>query len=380
MAQDIQLPSFENTQQAHSETNRLSQHLKTSIKTTMVKFKRFKSSENNVWFLTSCLKYKVCPPTLIAKPPQHGNEFLKVTVNDYKTAALKASMSYLSIACKDAKEELTYKSETFVSFIKPVTQMTTNEEFNIILQALKTQMAKFSSTSKMTTRFKLRKLLQLHNKVDEEDLVGQPKKQLLDKEGNLKENDAPKHTKNRRFTKRSKHKRISCKLARENKLATINNLSSFHISKDMENILNKGLTFVPNRYKINKTELLADLDKYEGRMLWKEYFHKDNLIKDFQIRSKHKGLDVNSNCNTCGYNARNNKDLREHVKETHENIKDFRCNTCEYAATNKSHLTAHIEAVHGQLTDIEYNRHDFVASDPSNLDPDSGAIHNRMRG
>ena len=53
------------------------------------------------------------------------------------------------------------------------------------------------------------------------------------------------------------------------------NLSDFPISKNMENLLNHGLSFVPIPDKLNITQVKTDLNKYERSMLWQEFWFEN---------------------------------------------------------------------------------------------------------
>ena len=50
------------------------------------------------------------------------------------------------------------------------------------------------------------------------------------------------------------------------------NLSDFELTEPMKSLLNHGLGFVPTPKTINITQTLAELDKYNRRMRWTEFF------------------------------------------------------------------------------------------------------------
>ena len=50
-----------------------------------------------------CLQNKVCPRTLVVKPPAHYSTVNAIAQNSYKNAAFAASMKNLQIAYKDSK-------------------------------------------------------------------------------------------------------------------------------------------------------------------------------------------------------------------------------------------------------------------------------------
>ena len=53
---------------------------------------------------------------------------------------------------------------------------------------------------------------------------------------------------------------------------TDTNLSSYELTKEQKDLLSKGLNFIPDRTKIDKIKLLADLAEWERRMRIRDVF------------------------------------------------------------------------------------------------------------
>ena len=51
------------------------------------------------------------------------------------------------------------------------------------------------------------------------------------------------------------------------------NYSSVTLTKDMETIFNKGLNFAIIPLKLDRTQVLTDLKRFERTMIWKEFGH-----------------------------------------------------------------------------------------------------------
>ena len=56
--------------------------------------------------------------------------------------------------------------------------------------------------------------------------------------------------------------------------SSVTNLSNHSLTETQMSLLEKGLKFIPSRYKVNKLKLLADLADWESRMKLAEFFMK----------------------------------------------------------------------------------------------------------
>ena len=70
----------------------------------------------------------------------------------------------------------------------------------------------------------------------------------------------------------------SCKV--RDKDTVVTNLSSYELTAAQEDLLSKGLKFIPDRTKIDKIKLLADLTEWERRMRLREYYYDREKAED----------------------------------------------------------------------------------------------------
>ena len=62
-------------------------------------------------------------------------------------------------------------------------------------------------------------------------------------------------------------------------------------------------------------------------------------------------------CDICGRSFNQERILRRHINQSHENPKEevtYACEKCDYVADNKSHLTQHVTIHHSETTDDQY--------------------------
>jgi hypothetical protein len=88
------------------------------------------------------------------------------------------------------------------------------------------------------------------------------------------EKDFKQKSRNRRFMKRTRWKKIQDK-KKSQEISAIYNYSKVTLTEDMKNVLSKGLNFCVTPEQINVTELLVDFKEFERNMMWKEYFRDE---------------------------------------------------------------------------------------------------------
>ena len=76
----------------------------------------------------------------------------------------------------------------------------------------------------------------------------------------------------REWIKKSKYRRKQKQLKKQ-KISVVFNYSDIEISKGAEKVLNRGLNFSVTPDKLNFTQVLVDLAKFERVMEWKEFWH-----------------------------------------------------------------------------------------------------------
>ena len=89
---------------------------------------------------------------------------------------------------------------------------------------------------------------------------------------------------NRRFTKRSRYRRLNHKkMIQQNKDKAVHNFSNVTVTKDITNLLSKGLKFSPTPKRLNITQLKVDMFHMERKFGWKYHFTTSNeqpMVKD----------------------------------------------------------------------------------------------------
>jgi hypothetical protein len=60
----------------------------------------------------------------------------------------------------------------------------------------------------------------------------------------------------------------------------VTNLSSYELSASERTLLSKGLKFIPDRTKLDSTQLLADLGEWERRMRLRDFYHEQTKEAD----------------------------------------------------------------------------------------------------
>ena len=84
----------------------------------------------------------------------------------------------------------------------------------------------------------------------------------------------------RRFVSRSKHKRRVQRKNRTPPTPLLTNLSSLQLPKSCETLLNKGLNFVPTPTTVNTTLFEANIQRFNRKIRWMEYFHSNSPDDD----------------------------------------------------------------------------------------------------
>lgn len=212
-------------------------------------------------FLKKCYESKVIPNTLVIKPPNTGGTVNPDTQNKYKICASTASLTNLRIAIKDASKEAHEQCSLYKELLSGTLESIPPPERDSLLEHVRKREPQISRKLKHSFHQKLKHLKEKQNQPCEKP--------------NPDGYKAPtKTSKNRRFMKRNKYRKWKKREAQK-KVNLITNLSDFTLNEDMTNLLNRGLSFVPCPKGVNKSQLVADLSRYERNMKWKEYFFQD---------------------------------------------------------------------------------------------------------
>ena len=99
-----------------------------------------------------------------------------------------------------------------------------------------------------------------------------------------------KSSKTRRFVPRRKYQQWKKVEATKKNLGLIHNFSDINLSNGMISLLNKGPGFVLLEHTLNVTQTMADLNKYERRIRWCEYFSNEvtNLSDHIHDEQNHR--------------------------------------------------------------------------------------------
>ena len=103
-----------------------------------------------------------------------------------------------------------------------------------------------------------------------------------------------KSSKTRRFVPRRKYQQWKKVEATKKNLGLIHNFSDINLSNGMISLLNKGPGFVLLEHTLNVTQTMADLNKYERRIRWCEYFSNEVTNLSDHIHDEHENLSMNN--------------------------------------------------------------------------------------
>ena len=118
-----------------------------------------------------------------------------------------------------------------------------------------------------------------------EKLNASAKKNKLKKFRFLRASDQNDHPPNENNSNKSKNrpgkryrvrKRQTIINQKKQQISTVFNFSSITVDKHMESLLNKGLNFNVKGKCPTESDILADLQRFQRRMLWKEHFFDQN--------------------------------------------------------------------------------------------------------
>ena len=84
-------------------------------------------------------------------------------------------------------------------------------------------------------------------------------------------------------------------------------------------------------------------------------------------------------CDQCQKDFSSKINLRSHIKDVHDKIKQFACSSCEVKISRNSSLKLHIKAVHDKILDIECNVCEYKCSDNGNLQRHIKSSHDKIR-
>ena len=84
-------------------------------------------------------------------------------------------------------------------------------------------------------------------------------------------------------------------------------------------------------------------------------------------------------CDKCEYTCSTNCNLKQHIKYIHEKIKDIKCSKCQYACSTNSGLKVHIKMVHDKIKNIKCSKCEYVCSQNGNLKRHMKTVHEKIK-
>ena len=146
-------------------------------------------------------------------------------------------------------------------------------------------------------------------------------------------------------------------------------LNNIHSEFDLNNI---------NQSENEEIEPNCDSDKREETIVQNI---KYSLGHGAQIRSSiqddYQKQHLKHVCYACGYVSSKKSDLKMHIKQVHEKIRDHACTECEFTASQKNNLKAHIERVHENKKKYFCAECGYAATSKGSLKKHTDRVHHQ---
>ena len=81
----------------------------------------------------------------------------------------------------------------------------------------------------------------------------------------------------------------------------------------------------------------------------------------------------------CKYTCSQKSNLKQHIKQAHDKIKDIKCNLCSFKCSTNSNLKHHIKAVHNKIKSFKCESCEFICSQKSDLKQHIKQIHDKIK-
>ena len=216
-------------------------------------------------FLRKCKNLKIVPLTMIIKPLTNPDMKLN---SKYMNVAKTASKNNLEIAILDSKNASKTAEIKHKNFMETI-------HFD-------------EKTEKFLEKVSLKFEKQQHNKYSQKLLHLKLKHEIpIDP---INPNPHKKSNKPRRFIPRKRYPQWKKFQSTKKNFELIHNFSDIKMTDSMISLLNKGPGFVPLEHPLNVTQTMADLNKYERRIRWCEYFSNEvtNLSDHIHDEQNHR--------------------------------------------------------------------------------------------
>ena len=220
-------------------------------------------SFSRVWFLKTCIKLNILPPTSAIKA-NHNIRFTDTASKRFQNNLINTSLQNLKIGLEEEKIFLeSCKCEFRNSKIRMHSSISEIAFHAFIENRLKSDQSRLKKQFYNMHRNKLVFLLTKSDK---------PIPNFLKDQSPNVPNGSKK---SRKFIRRTRYRRRIKQLNRRKNCLVIN-YSDIELSKDMKSLLNRGLNFAVIPKKVNTTDVHAGFEKLSRSMKWKESKYKDD--------------------------------------------------------------------------------------------------------
>jgi len=225
--------------------------------------RKFHSVNSNRVFLQECLRTDLIPRSFeISNLPQNHSSRFVAKWSHTKKQTSKQLIKIVINQERTTEKHILFKTEKLrdeLFLLNP------EESWQTIRERL---LLKNAAYQNMFVKLRTKKLIWLSKKCNAQD------KPIVTSEEN-----PPKQK--RKWIKKSKWKRLKRKQSRK-KLNVVFNYSGIELSQDMENLLNRGLSFAITPLSLNLSQVLVDFSKFERKLRWREFFATQEDDHEYQ--------------------------------------------------------------------------------------------------
>ena len=225
--------------------------------------RKFHSVNSNRVFLQECLRTDLIPRSFeISNLPQNHSSRFVAKWSQTKKQTSKQLIKIVVNQERTTEKHILFKTEKLrdeLFLLNP------EESWQTIRERL---LLKNAAYQNMFVKLRTKKLIWLSKKCNAQD------KPIVTSEEN-----PPKQK--RKWIKKSKWKRLKRKQSRK-KLNVVFNYSGIELSQDMENLLNRGLSFAITPLSLNLSQVLVDFSKFERKLRWREFFATQEDDHEYQ--------------------------------------------------------------------------------------------------
>lgn len=227
---------------------------------------------SRIWFLNACVRFNILPPTAVIKAT-HNVRFSNTASNTFQANLQNVSFENLKLGIVEEKKNFELCKKHVRELKIALHGLITQPSLHVFLEdRLKSEKLRCKKQHFNVHKNKLCFLLNKNNR---------PIPRELQSNNDTSVNSSTTK-KSRKFVKRSQYRR---KVKRHNKNlnSLVCNYSDTILTKDMTNLLNRGLNFAVTPKSVNTTDIHAGFQKLGRSMKWKEELFKENDIDNSVI-------------------------------------------------------------------------------------------------